>query len=145
MKKTIKCASIFALATLLLAMSVYVPFHNASAATTYNNAASAALFCEVNSNGRLKATLSASGISGVTSRIKVELYVEKRVLLFFWSRVDIGCEDNVWKDSVNGFNYTNTFQTNLSSTGTYRTTVTYTFSGSGGADDVITKTYTVTY
>ena len=133
------------LALLLLAMSIAVPLKKARAAITYNNTASATLNCSVSSGGQLSAKLNVTGFNGTTSRISVELYVEKRVLLVFWSRVDIGCPNNVWTDAVNSYKYSNTFTTNLSSTGTYRVTVTYTVSGSGGADDVITKTQTVTY
>lgn len=133
------------LALLLLAMSIAVPLKKARAAITYNNTNNTSLDCSVSSGGQLSAVLAVTGIKGTTSRISVELYVEKRVLLVFWSRVDIGCPNNVWTDAVNSYNYGNTFTTNLSSTGTYRVTVTYTVSGSGGADDVITKTQTVTY
>ncbi|MBQ1684148.1 MAG: hypothetical protein II072_01390 [Clostridia bacterium] len=133
------------LTLVLLVMSIYVPLHKASAAITYNNTLSATLNCSVSSTGRLNANMLVTGMSGITKTIQIELYVEKRFLLVFWSRVDIGFPNNVWTDSVNGFLYNNAFHTDLSSTGTYRTTVTYTVSGIGGADDVITMTDTVTY
>lgn len=143
--KTTKRFLTLSLTLLLLVMSIAVPIKKASAAITYNNTVSATLNCSVNSSGRLTAAMNVTGIAGTTKKIQVELYVEKRFLLVFWSRVDIGYTDNVWTDSVSGYYYNNSFHTDLSSTGTYRTTVTYTVSGSGGADDVITKTSTVTY
>ena len=145
MKPITKRFLTLSLTLLLLVMSIYVPLYKASAAITYNNTTSATLNCSIDSSGRLSAALSVVGKLGKTSRIGVELYVEKKVLLVFWKKVDIGCPNNIWTDSVNATNYSNTFQTDLSSTGTYRTTVTYTVSGSGGADDVITLTDTKTY
>ena len=145
MKSKTKRFCTFALTLLLLPMSIAVPLQKASAAIMYNNTTSASLNCSVNSSGKLSAVMSVVGKAGKTSRIGVELYVEKKVMLVFWKKVDIGYPNNVWTDSVNATNYSNTFQTDLSSTGTYRTTVTYTVSGSGGANDVITLTDTVTY
>ncbi|MBQ1520268.1 MAG: hypothetical protein IIZ56_02200 [Clostridia bacterium] len=145
MKSKVKRFCTLALTLLLLAMSIAVPIKKASAAITYNNVNQAKLECSVSSSGQLSADLLVTGIKGKTTRIEVELYVEKRFLLVFWSRVDIGYPNNVWTDAVNAVNYSHTFTTNLSSTGTYRTTVTYTVSGTGGSDDVITLTDTVTY
>ena len=145
MYKTTTRAAFFALALLTLVMGVIVPLRKAEAATTYNNTTYATLDCSVNVNGVLNAVMAVTGIKGTTSSISVELYVEKRVLGIFWKKVDIGCPNNVWTDSVSASNYSHTFTKLLSSTGTYRTTVTYTVSGSGGADDVITMTDTVTY
>lgn len=145
MKTNTKSFVTLFLALLLLAMSIAVPFTKASAAITYNNTFDTDLQCSVNSNGKLSADLTVTGIKGKTNRIEVELYVEKRFLLVFWTKVDIGYPNNVWTDAVNAVNYSHTFTTNLNSTGTYRTTVTYTVSGSGGTADVITKTATVNY
>ena len=145
MKTTHTRISVFALAVLLLAMSIYVPLNKAAAATTYNNTTNTGLTCSISSAGRLTANLLVTGIKGRTTRIQAELYVEKRFLLVFWSRVAIGYPNDLWTDSVNSYNYSNTFSTDLSSTGTYRVTVTYTVSGTGGADDIITMTQIETY
>ncbi|MBR4634768.1 MAG: hypothetical protein IKO51_00190 [Clostridia bacterium] len=145
MKTSIKRCSVLLLTMLLLVMSIAVPLYKASAAITYNNTVSADLGCTVNSSGRLSAAMVVLGYAGTTKKIQVELYIEKRFLLVFWSRVDIGCPNNIWTDSKTGYSYSNTFDFDLPSTGTYRTTVTYTVSGTGGTDDVITKTDTVTY
>ena len=145
MKTSIKRCSVLLLTILLLVMSIAVPLHKASAAITYNNTFSADLNCSVNSSGRLSAQLKVTGISGKTTRIETELYIEKRFLLVFWNRVSIGYPNDVWTDAVNATNYNNTFNHDLSSTGTYRVTVTYTVYGTGGSADEITKTATVTY
>lgn len=145
MKSKAKRFCTLSLTLLLLVMSIAVPIKKASAAITYNNTYSATQSSSVNSNGKLSTQLSVTGIKGTTQRIETELYVEKRILLVFWSRVDIGCPNNVWTDAVNSYLYSNTFTHDLTSTGTYRVTVTYTVSGTGGTDDVITITKTVTY
>ena len=99
----------------------------------------------INTNGELEVPMYVSGIKGRTTRIETSLYVEKRILGIFWHRVDIGCTDNVWHDSVTGYYYSNMFTHDLNTTGTYRVTVTFTVSGSGGSDDVITIRDTATY
>ena len=126
-------------------MSVFVPMKKAEAAMMYNNTLDCYLSCQITQTNKLTASMEADGFKGTTTRIGVELYVEKRVLGVIWKRIDIGYTDNVWVDSTTHFTYSNTFSTFLNSSGVYRTTVTFTVSGTGGADDVIVKTSTVTY
>lgn len=140
-----KKGSMLVLALLMMIMSVYVPFKQAEAAMTYNNTSNAYLSGSVDSNGNLNAALCVYGKSGVTTRIDVELYVDKQFLGIFWTRVNIGYPNNVWTDYTTHYSYNNNFSTHLDSTGTYRITVTYTVSGTGGSADVIIKTSTVTY
>ena len=145
MYSMVKRVSVFALALLTLVMGIVVPFRRAEAATTYNNTIQATLNCSIGTNGKLNAVLGVTGIKGKTTHVSVALYVEKRILGVFWSKVDIGCDNNTWTDSYYGYSYDNTFRTDISSSGTYRVTVTYTVSGSGGSDDIITMTDIVTY
>ncbi len=145
MKNTIKRGIALALSLLTLFAFFVVPISRVSAATMYNNVINVSASSSVSSGGLLQTALYAIGTKGVTSRIIIELYVEKRILGVFWSKVEIGVPDNVWIDSVNSHIYNNTFSTQLNSSGTYRVTVTFTISGSGGPDDIITKQNTVTY
>lgn len=145
MNTIIKRGTMLTLAFLMLVTSMFVPIKNAKAATMYNNTTRATLSASVNSSGLLTASLYVLGIKGKTTKIETSLYVEKSILGIFWSRIDIGCENNLWQDSTTNYYYTHAFTCNLNSTGTYRVTVTYTVSGSGGTNDVITKTCTVTY
>lgn len=138
-------AAYFALALLTLIMGVIVPLRKAEAATTYNNTFSSSLNCTINSSGLLQASLSVTGYKNKTTHISVELYVEKKVLGIFWKKVDIGCTNNIWTDSTSNYYYSHVFSHSLTATGTYRVTVTYTVSGSGGTDDVIQHRQTVTY
>lgn len=134
---------IVAMALIILAASMIVPTRKIEAATTYNNTTRASADPSVSSYGQLDVALSVDGIKGKANRIEVELYVEKRFLGVFWSKVNIGYPNNIWTDAVNNYMYRNTFSTQLPSSGTFRVTVTYTVSGTGGADDVITFTGTV--
>lgn len=134
---------------ILLLCTVFMTFggycKKASAAITYNNTASATMVSDIYSNGKLHVDLSVLGIQGITTQIEADLYVEKRVLGIFWKRVNIGYPNNVWHDSTTSYNFTNYFEFQLSSTGTYRVTVTYTVTGKGGSPDVITMSETKTY
>ena len=133
------------LVMIMLVMSIIVPIKKADAATMYNNTTLASAVPSVNSSGQLDVVLSVDGIKGKTNRIEVELYVEKRILGIFWTKVDIGYPNNIWTDAVNNYMYRNTFSMLLPSTGTFRVTVTYTVSGTGGMSDIITCTGTVNY
>lgn len=141
----IKRGIVFALALLALVMGVFMPSRKVEAAMMYNNVINAVISCSVDSSGRLQTGMVATGVKGVTTRISVELFVEKRVLGIFWTKVDIGCTNNVWTDYTTGATYNNSFSTDLPSSGTYRITVIFTVSGTGGSDDVIERTKTITY
>ena len=140
-----KRITVFALMLLMLIMGTFVLYRKVEAATMYYNTSAALLNCSVNSNGLLEATLSVTGIKNRTTHISVELYVEKKILGLFWSRINIGYPDNIWTDSTTNYLYSNIFTTSLPSEGTYRVTVTFTVSGTGGANDVIVKTNTISY
>ncbi len=134
---------ILLLCTVLVTVGVY--YRTAKAAITYNNTAEADIICSVNANGKLRTNLSLNGYKNITTQIQADVYIEKRVLGIFWKRVNISYPNNVWHDSTTSYHYANYFDIQLASTGTYRATVTYTVSGTGGSDDIITLTDTVTY
>ena len=140
-----KRGTMIVLAAVILVMGIAVPYRKAEAAMTYNNTTDAYMSASVDSNGNLEANLLVNGKEGITSCIEADLYVERKILGVFWTRVEIGYSNNVWHDSTTSYLYQNAFSTNLSSTGTYRVTVTYTVHGSGGSNDSITKTSTVNY
>ena len=145
MTKSIKRIIILGMTFLTLISSLIVPRRISKAAITFNNTISASMDCDVTTNGNLIVVMDVLGISGTTTQISVELYVEKRILGIFWKKVDIGCANNTWTDSTASYTYSNICSFQLNSTGTYRVTVTYTVSGSGGTPDVITVRDTVTY
>lgn len=111
----------------------------------YNNTVSVQTTAAVSSTGLLMVRHVLDGIEGVTARTEITTYVEKKVLGLFWSRVDIGTEDNCWYIHVGSYSYEGTRQCQLTSTGTYRITSTYVVTGTGGTADEITTTCQVTY
>ena len=145
MKKTTQRVIATTLTFLALFFAIAVPIKNASSETCYNNIVQANVSSNINVNGALTVSFDVFGRKGVTTKIETELFVEKKMLGLFWVRVNIGCPNNLWTDSTNHYVYVNTFSTQLSSTGTYRTTVKFTVSGTGGANDIITLTRTNTY
>ena len=103
--------------------------------TRFNNTILASSVAAVSSSGLLTVTNQYQGISGKTTKGEITTYIEKKTWGLFWKRVDIGEPNNEW--------YDHTFQ--LPSKGTYRITVVYVISGSGGAPDTITRTIKKTY
>lgn len=98
----------------------------------------------ISSSGVLTASnyYSISG-SGFTSA-KIETYVEKRVMGIFWTKVNNGQPNNTWVAYPTATVYMKDYTLQLSSTGTYRVTATYTFYGSNGSETV-TRQPTATY
>ena len=145
MKAITKRSAALVFAALILITAVMLPIEKSKAATTYNNTTTASFYTSVGTDGVVSVVLSVFGIKSKTTQINTEINVEKKLILGLWLPILIGYPNNVWTDSVNSFYYSNTFTKQLPSTGTYRVTVTYTVSGSGGSDDVISGYDTVTY
>lgn len=87
----------------------------------------------ISSTGNAKVEVSYSGYPNITTGATITVTIKKNTFLFFWS--EVVNETYV----VVGEKYRNTYDYDLSShgSGKYRCNVTYTISGSGGADDVI--------
>ena len=79
------------------------------------------------------------GYPNVATGATITITIEKRNLLFFWSDV---VSETI---TVSGIRYSNELTYQLDSTGTYRCTIEYVVSGTGGADDVITFEDTKSY
>lgn len=111
----------------------------------YNNTAGTSTNFVISTTG--KATISAAydGIQGTTTRVTITSYIEKRTLGLFWSKVDIGETNNEWVDTSSRYYNAFVHEFQLPSTGTYRATVVYEISGTGGATDVIDFEKTLTY
>ena len=105
----------------------------------YNNTISTDTTFNISENGKANVSVYYDGYPGTTTGATICVKIEKRNLLVFW------------KDAVEEIyycwdaSYSNTFVYQLEKSGTYRCTVTYTISGIGGADDVITFQDTKTY
>lgn len=147
MKRTIQRSMTLVLSLLMLMAFLVAPNAKASAEVKpkYDSVIDTNLRTSINSDGQLNSIIKATGEKGSTTRIEIELYVEKRVLGLFWTRVDIGTTNNTWIDSVNSWQYINAFSTQLNSSGTYRVTVKFTVFCADASSDVVTKVNTVTY
>lgn len=113
--------------------------------TRYNNTVMASSVASISDSGLLTVDNQFQGIRGKTTKGEITTYVEKRTLGFFWTRVDIGQPNNQWVDVVYDYLYDGTHTFQLSNQGTYRITVVYVISGSGGDADTIRQTMTKTY
>lgn len=93
----------------------------------------------ISSVGEACVVVDYMGYKDVTTGATINITIEKRNLLFFWNDViteTITCDN---------YHYTNEFYYQLEDSGTYRCTVEYVISGTGGADDVITFEDTASY
>ena len=93
----------------------------------------------ISDTGDAAVTVNYEGYPNVTTGAVILIKIEKRNFLLFWTDV---VEETI---TVNNYYYANTLHYQLEDTGTYRCTVEYVISGTGGADDVITFEDTKTY
>ena len=113
--------------------------------TRFNNTILASSVADVSSSGLLTVTNQYQGIPGKTTKGEITTYIEKKTWGLFWKRVDIGEPNNEWYDVIYNYVYAGDHTFQLPSKGTYRITVVYVISGSGGAPDTITRTIKKTY
>ena len=113
--------------------------------TRFNNTILASSVAAVSSSGLLTVTNQYQGIPGKTTKGELTTYIEKKTWGLFWKRVDIGEPNNEWYDVIYNYVYAGDHTFQLPSKGTYRITVVYVISGSGGAPDTITRTIKKTY
>ena len=111
----------------------------------FNNTITANSVASISDGGLLTITNKYQGIKGTTTKGEITTYVEKKTMGFFWTRVDIGQPDNQWHDVIYNYMYIGDHTFQLASHGTYRITVIYVISGTGGDPDTITRTTTKTY
>ena len=100
---------------------------------------------DITSTGFASVYFDYEGDPDVITSATSEIYLEKRFLGIFWTRVDIGETDNVWVDVFyDDYGYVDhTLQ--LEKTGTYRAKFKLTFTGTNTEDDVLEKTVEATY
>ena len=94
--------------------------------------------CSLDIQGNVAiAKVLVTGIDNVTSRITVNIKLEKRVLLGLW-----WSEEASWQDSTTDITRMFEFRKEVKS-GTYRCNFEITIEGNGGATDIITDQITV--
>lgn len=103
----------------------------------YNNTASTSTNFTIGTTG--KATISAvyNAYQSRFTSATITSYIEKRTLGIFWTKVDIGEPNNEWVDTSTDYADAFGHEFWLEDKGTYRATVVYEISGTGGATDVI--------
>ena len=104
-----------------------------------NNTVRTTSYFAISDTGNATVRQGYEGYSNVTTGATINITIEKRNLLLFWSDV---VSETI---TVSGIRYSNELTYQLDDTGTYRCTVEYVVSGTGGADDVITFEDTKTY
>ena len=99
----------------------------------YNNTTHVYTSFIISASGMSSVDVDYTGKQNITTGATIEITIKKRFLLVFWT-TEIEEEYTVY-----GTNYDHTYQYDLTDygTGTYKCLVTYTISGSGGADDII--------
>ena len=129
----------------LLCKPLTAPATAAEIAPYFDSTAAVKLWGGISSTGVLTVNYSCTGFQGVTEKIVIRTYVEKKVAGLFWSRVDIGGSNNEWVFVSTSSSYSTDKSITLPSKGTYRINVTFTVSGSGGDADTIQRTLEKTY
>lgn len=105
----------------------------------YNNTISTDTTFNISENGKANVSVYYDGYPGTTTGATICIKIEKRNLLVFWNEV---VNDVYYFREAS---HAETFVYQLEKTGTYRCTVDYLISGTGGADDEITFQDTATY
>lgn len=111
----------------------------------YNNVFSAQSYAKVSTSGKLTVTNTYEGRVNYVTKAVITTYVEKKASSSSWSRIDIGTTNDEWIDTVYDNAYAGSHSVQLPSKGTYRISVKYVISGTGGSADVITDKVTVEY
>lgn len=128
MKKTSKRLTALVL-MLLLACTTLTPAYAAQAeddlAPRLNTVIQVTSSADISSSGLLEVVNSYSASDSQIARVVVTTYVEKRNLLFFWDRVDIGTTNDEWVAYGGNGNFSRVHTAQMPSSGTYRITVTF--------------------
>lgn len=125
---------------LIVLCSLSISVYASSIQPYYNNVDRVNTTLTISSSGVATVKNFYSGITGTTKSAKIVTKVQKKVGII-WVTVDNGS----WTDNSSSNSLTKSHSVQLSGKGTYRAHTVFTFSGSGGSDDKITKTYESTY
>ena len=99
-----------------------------------NNTASVETAFAIDENGEAIVSSICRGYDGITTRIVVETKIEKK-FLWWWNDVD-GAS---WTDETTQYYLNGDHSIQLTKSGTYRATFTFTVYGTGGEADVLTN------
>ena len=120
------------LAFLFIACIFTVPVNASDISLYNNNTLLVDTIFAIKETGEAVVLVNYEGYKNITTGATITIKIEKKTLLFFWSDV---IDETI---TVVGESYFNEFHYQLEDKGTYRCSVVYTVSGTGGADDVLT-------
>ena len=106
----------------------------------FNNLNTTEAIFVIDENGVATVSYTCIGYSGIATRIVVETKIEKK-FLWWWNDVD-GAS---WTDESTEYYCVNDHSIQLTKSGTYRATVTYTVYGTGGEADVCASEFEEKY
>ncbi len=124
---------------MILVASLQVSLLASDASLYNNNTLRTYTSFVISDDGIASVNVEYNGYSNITTGATISITIEKRNFLFFWSDVE---SETI---TISGYRYSNELSYQLEDTGTYRCTVEYVVSGTGGADDVITFEDTAEY
>ena len=128
MKKILKKWAALGLAVLLV-WSSWITVYAASADNEimplYNTNISVDSIPNLSSTGRLTVTNTYGVNDSRVTQVVITSYVEKRSLLLFWDRVDIGTTNDEWVAYGGNGDFAKTFSAQMPGSGTYRVTTTF--------------------
>ena len=128
---------VFSLILFIIILSTSVLAVSAEVMPRLNNTAGTSSSFSISSTGKATLVATYDGYRNVTSGATITSYIEKRTLGVFWTKVDIDQPNNEWVDSSSNYYGAFGHEFQLKNTGTYRATIIYEISGTGGATDVI--------
>lgn len=135
MRKQIVC--IFLLVAILASITGNALASDNDIMPRFNNTSLTSTNFVISTDGKATITATYNAYRDVFTSARITSYIEKRTLGVFWSRVDIGQPNNEWVDVSTEYADAFGHEFYLTKTGTYRATVVYEISGTGGATDVI--------
>ena len=136
--------SVLLLAICIMFCSFGSVVHADNEGLRYSSISDADLSAYVSASGLLSLEASYTGYSGITTGAKITTYVQKKTLGLFWIKVNNGQANNEWVDNLSGSSNDADHSLQLSSTGTYRVTASYTIYATSG-NESFTLQRTVTY
>lgn len=117
----------------------------ASISPRYTNCAECATNFYITSSGVAYTDITYYAYSGVFTQANISVKIQKKTFLFFWSTVDIGTSDDIWRTTSTDIFGDIVYTLQLSDTGTYRAVITVEFMGNTGVVDTIEETIEAKY
>ena len=140
MKNAKKLISFAMLVVMIFAMAIPTFATENAIMPRLNNTNTTEAVFVIMDDGEAIVSYTCFGYQGITTRIVVETKIEKK-FLWWWNDVD-GAS---WTDESTTYYCDGEHSIQLTKSGTYRATVTYTVYGTGGEADVLTSQFEKKY